>query len=648
MMKAYLDGLNRITVDVPKGYYNGITGDYYLRINGRVFSCTVSDVLDAGPHISYTLYFEAPFNVYDRMILTDRYGTPCNVRMRFIVKTEWFEEHCTSDAALGSFYAPDETVFRVWSPSAQSVFLELHDRGKTQAVTMKRQKGGVFEATVAGDLKHAVYAYIIHRNDETVRCLDPYALSSTANHETSAVIDMDEIRGIEDPGVPPAPVPVIYETNVRDLTSRSEYQDKGKFLSICTDEPAVTGMPSVCGYLEDLGITHVQFQPVHDYEGVDELVPERTYNWGYNPVSYLSLEGSYSTKPKSPYSRVTEFRRMITELHRHGLRVNIDMVFNHVFEPETNALELTCPYYYFRYRPDGTPSNGSFCGNDLDSERFMVRRLFLRAVDVLFGLYGVNGLRLDLMGILDVETVNMIREQALMYDSGALVYGEGWDMPTDLPQEKKAIIANEASMPGTGHFNDVFRDVIKGGTGDDRPWESGWLSGTYMPYEAVKNVLEGSPGIFSDPMHSINYLESHDNSTLWDKLKASCWEEDEILRKRQLLMIQVMVLAKGIPLLHAGMEYYAGKNGMTNSYCAGDEINGFDWYRCREEKDTVRAVSEIIHLRKSLDAGHMQVYCEDGIWVMDYGETKVFVNPDRDAKYHNGKEIPGLELRVER
>ena len=367
-----------------------------------------------------------------------------------------------------------------------------------------------------------------------------------------------------------------------------------------------------------------------------------TYNWGYNPLSFLVPEGSYSTDPQDPYARVTEFRKMVTALHRKGIRLTVDAVLNHVYDLQRSDLNMTVPYYYFRWNGDGTPSNGTFCGNDLDSERVMVRQLYLRTVDVLFRLYGVNGLRLDLMGILDTDTVNRIRDRALTYDRSALIYGEGWDMPTLLGQDRKASIANQAKMPGVGHFNDRFRDVIKGGTGDDRLGEKGWLSGGEYSNEEVIAVLEGSRHIFDDAGKSVNYLESHDNSTLWDKLCACSDEPKEVLRKRQVLMIKTMLLSRGIPFLHAGMEYYASKGGRTNSYCAGDAVNGFDWRRCRTEYETVKQVQEAIALRKRLNTDSLKVWTSEGLYLFDYGTVRVVLNPGEHSRKWGKSVIPAF------
>jgi len=509
---------------------------------------------------------------------------------------------------------------------------------------MTRQKGGVFAVRIEGDLKHALYMYIIVRDTESVRCCDPYALSSTADHEYSAVIDPGEIIGIEDVPLSPCSDPVIYEMNIRDLTVLSSWPGEyhGKYLSLCEEGQELDGMPCGADYLAMLGVSHVQVQPVGDFEGIDERYPEMTYNWGYNPLSFLVPEGSYSTDPQDPYARVTEFRKMVTALHRKGIRLTVDAVLNHVYDLQRSDLNMTVPYYYFRWNGDGTPSNGTFCGNDLDSERVMVRQLYLRTGDVLFVLYGVNGLRLDLMGILDTDTVNRIRDRALTYDRSALIYGEGWDMPTLLGQDRKASIANQAKMPGIGHFNDRFRDVIKGGTGDDRLGEKGWLSGGEYSNEEVIAVLEGSRHIFDDAGKSVNYLESHDNSTLWDKLCACSDEPKETLRKRQVLMIKAMLLSRGIPFLHAGMEYYASKGGRTNSYCAGDAVNGFDWRRCRTEYETVKQVQEAISLRKRLDMASLKVWTSEGLYLFDYGTVRVVLNPGEHSRRWGKSVIPAF------
>ena len=643
-MKAYLDAFDRITVIAEKYYYNGDTGGFYVRINEHAVPCSLVGRTERPDGVEYALAIDSPFSLEDRLMVADRYGAKCPVQPRFIVKTDWFEEYCTTDTQLGALYEPEGTEFRLWAPTSRSALVELHQGDTVSYHAMTRQKGGVFAVRIEGDLKHALYMYIIVRDTESVRCCDPYALSSTADHEYSAVIDPGEIMGIEDVPLSPCSDPVIYEMNIRDLTVLSSWPGEyhGKYLSLCEEGQELDGMPCGADYLAMLGVSHVQVQPVGDFEGIDERYPEMTYNWGYNPLSFLVPEGSYSTDPQDPYARVTEFRKMVTALHRKGIRLTVDAVLNHVYDLQRSDLNMTVPYYYFRWNGDGTPSNGTFCGNDLDSERVMVRQLYLRTVDVLFGLYGVNGLRLDLMGILDTDTVNRIRDRALTYDRSALIYGEGWDMPTLLGQDRKASIANQVKMPGVGHFNDRFRDVIKGGTGDDRLSEKGWLSGGEYSNEEVIAVLEGSRHIFDDAGKSVNYLESHDNSTLWDKLCACSDEPKEVLRKRQVLMIKVMLLSRGIPFLHAGMEYYASKGGRTNSYCAGDAVNGFDWRRCRTEYETVKQVQEAIALRKRLNTDSLKVWTSEGLYLFDYGTVRVVLNPGEHSRKWGKSVIPAF------
>ncbi len=387
---------------------------------------------------------------------------------------------------------------------------------------------------------------------------------------------------------------------------------KGKFLALTeagttTPDGTMTGVD----YLADLGVTHIQMLPVYDFGSVDEFNPFGSYNWGYDPVQYNVPEGSYSTDISDPYSRILELKQAIAYLHGRGMRVIMDVVYNHMHDMGASAFEKIVPGYYFRTDAEGNLSNGSFCGNDLDSTRPMFRNFLMESTRMWIEDYGFDGFRFDLMGILDIDTMNAIAEQTLAIDPNAMIYGEGWNMPTFLEDDRKATMMNHAKMPNIAHFSDIFRDKIKGATMTDRVHEVGYgtgdversldamhlLLGTVMHVNNEGNYIEP---YFSEPSQTVNYVECHDNHTLWDKLSISLKDEpDEIRVKRHKFITGLVILSQGIPFIHGGQEFLRSKEGEHNTYRSSDEINMFRWLKKDEHQEVVDYVKALIELRRT-------------------------------------------------
>ena len=613
-MKAYLDDFGRVQVCLSKDYYNGQAGGFYLTGDDGTFSdCIIRGVEEHDREMRYDLTIPAVFSFGHSYSIHESHGRHVPLQVRHIVRTAEFDRQFTYHGDdLGSFYHPDYTDFALWAPTAVHVYLRLIDRsGNAELHSMSRGEKGVFRCRVTGDLKHHLYAYLIERDGQMIESIDPYGISSDANSRHSAVIDPAVIRAIEDHGdtaVMSSPTDaVIYECSVRDMTSSKDTgtSTNGKFISLAEGGTSWKGYPTGLDYLASLGVTHVQLQPVMDFLTVDELHPERGYNWGYDPEQFFSLEGSYSTNAADPYARVVEFRKMVSAIHSRGMKVTLDVVFNHMYDVAKSPFDRIVPYYYFRYTDTGWMSNGSFCGNDLDSTRPMMRKLYLDVVRMYMKLYNIDGFRFDLMGILDVDTMNEIYRTARSIRPDVLIYGEGWDMPTALPDDQKARIYNQHRMPGIGHFNDTFRDVAKGKTGDDGKYDKGYLTGNlglaFDMCSALSGNTKGDPYFlrFDNPSQSINALETHDNATAWDKMHMCCADEPrEIRLQRQKLMIAATMTAQGIPFLHQGMEFCGSKQDESNSYNSGDTINQMNWDRMVFNHDMVVYTEKMIALRK--------------------------------------------------
>jgi len=329
---------------------------------------------------------------------------------------------------------------------------------------------------------------------------------------------------------------VIYELHVRDfsIAESSGILNKGKFLGF-TEEGTLSPdrLKTGIDHLKELGITHVHLLPVNDFVTVDEEKPNDKYNWGYDPQHFQALEGSYSTDPSNGTTRINEFKRLVKALHDNGIGVILDVVFNHTYFARESVFNQTVPGYFYRQKEDGTFSNASGCGNEIASERYMVRKYIIDTLKYWIEEYHIDGFRFDLMGILDVKTMQKIREKLDKVDSGIILYGEGWAADqSPMPEDFRAVKRNTSQLKGIGSFNDDFRDALKGNHGDKR--SKGFVSGQVLREEALKfgitaavyhpqinyNYIESVHSAWaSEPSQCINYVSCHDNYTLWDKLK---------------------------------------------------------------------------------------------------------------------------------
>lgn len=611
-MSAYLDDFGKITLWMNKNFYGGRSDNFYLVAEGGFLkNLVVSGVEEHESKIKYQLIAPADIEFGKNYKVRETHGLAVPLEIRLIVGTEEFNHMFYYDGDdLGANYHRMYTDFAVWAPTAISITLQTHVNGITYTYPMERMEKGVWRMRVIGDLKNATYCYLVERNGVVVKALDPYALSSSGNAEMSAVIDtsvLEDIPMCKVEGHVNGVDAILYEASVRDMTSShlTGTKTNGKYVSLCEEDTHYNALPTGLNYLSKLGITHIQLMPVHDFCTVDEFHPEKNYNWGYDPMQYLSLEGSYSTNPDDPYARMKELKQLVCAMHKHGIRVNLDVVYNHTYDVDSSCFNGVLPYYYYRYNEGGYLSNGSFCGNDFASDKPMVRKYLVHVIETLMRLYDVDGFRFDLMGILDVTTMNEIRDAAEKIKADVMIYGEGWDLPTVLDYKKKASIMNQNVMPHIAHFNDYFRDVVKGKTSDDQQYSRGYITGdteqAFSFLSAITANVMSYPLFkrFEQPDETINNVETHDNATTWDKMHACCNNEDRQTRiKRQKMMILTTLLSQGIPFIHAGCEFCATKNDNSNSYNAGDDINQMDWERAGYYTNVIEYTKKCIALRK--------------------------------------------------
>lgn len=604
-MKAYAVAFDEIRVYLSKGYYNGISSQFYIKnIENDELIPLNGDSLNNSSQDGFQEYvFHTNFTMGKVYKVVDAYGLSCYLDFSKLSMCEEFDELYFYDHNdLGNQYTKEKTTFKVWAPLATGVILKVMKwNGETELFPMKRQKKGVYFVEVCEDLELEQYVYLIRHTNSYEVTLDPYAYSSSSNGRASIIVDLEKVpcRQFDLPVLEKMTDMVIYETSVRDfsMSSTSGMKNKGKFLAFTELNTSTdSGNPTGLDYLSCLGITHLQLMPIADFATVDEKNPLELYNWGYDPLAYNVTEGSYVTDPDDGYMRMTEAQRMVEALHSRGIRVVMDVVFNHMHDVNINALERTVPYYFFRRNEDGSLSNGSWCGNDLNTTALMCRKYILDMCRRWQVLYGIDGFRFDLMGIIDQETMKLVDAQGKALDPSFVVYGEGWNMPTALDEEMRTTIQNNLKTPYIGFFNDFFRDTLRG---TNQMETKGYFSGdTYKTNDAMKAIC--NLDMFAKITQSINYVECHDNATCYDKLQISNYDESEKIRKRRSrLMMAAVILSQGVPFLHSGQEFFRTKGGLSNTYNAGDQVNALDWNRKDMEIDTTQFVQFLIHLRKN-------------------------------------------------
>lgn len=604
-MKAYAVAFDEIRVYLSKGYYNGISSQFYIKnIENDELIPLNGDSLNNSSQDGFQEYvFHTNFTMGKVYKVVDAYGLSCYLDFSKLSMCEEFDELYFYDHNdLGNQYTKEKTTFKVWAPLATGVILKVMKwNGETELFPMKRQKKGVYFVEVCEDLELEQYVYLIRHTNSYEVTLDPYAYSSSSNGRASIIVDLEKVpcRQFDLPVLEKMTDMVIYETSVRDfsMSSTSGMKNKGKFLAFTELNTSTdSGNPTGLDYLSCLGITHLQLMPIADFATVDEKNPLELYNWGYDPLAYNVTEGSYVTDPDDGYMRITEAQRMVEALHSRGIRVVMDVVFNHMHDVNINALERTVPYYFFRRNGDGSLSNGSWCGNDLNTTALMCRKYILDMCRRWQVLYGIDGFRFDLMGIIDQETMKLVDAQGKALDPSFVVYGEGWNMPTALDEEMRTTIQNNLKTPYIGFFNDFFRDTLRG---TNQMETKGYFSGdTYKTNDAMKAIC--NLDMFAKITQSINYVECHDNATCYDKLRISNYDESEKIRKRRSrLMMAAVILSQGVPFMHSGQEFFRTKGGLSNTYNAGDQVNALDWNRKDMEIDTTQFVQFLIHLRKN-------------------------------------------------
>lgn len=544
------------------------------------------------------------------------------------------------DGELGVFISGDSTSFSVWAPEADDVTLRLYrvqEDEPCDEIPMKIGGDGVWRYVYPKRLDGLYYTYCFTYGADTRECIDINAKASGANGLRGYIADFsrtdpDNWEREEYVTLDSPTDAVIYELSVRDFSADPSSQiapsSRGRFVAF-TDlySRLPSGEPTCLGHIKKLGVTHVHLLPIFDFEGVDETVPQESYNWGYNPSNYNIPEGSYSQDPVDPELRITELKSLVQALHREGIGVVMDVVYNHTYRTADSCFSITYPKYYYRQDHQGHYSNGSGCGNELASERAMARKYIIDSVLWWAKEYKIDGFRFDLMAVLDIDTINEIADRLRVINPSVLLYGEGWTGGASvLPYDKSASKNNARWAPQYAFFNDNYRDAIKGDTFRDE--DLGYISGNYHFRQSVITGLLGSAGWAGSPCQIINYCEAHDNLTVWDKLALSvggCHDEDR--KKMSRLAMALVMLAQGVPFLHAGQEFLRSKpldNGRFdhNSYKSADSVNSLKWYKLNENLRESEYCRGLIEFRKAHPILRMRSF-----WDIEHA-AEVLSSPD--------------------
>lgn len=541
---------------------------------------------------------------------------------------------------LGAVYSPKMTRFKVWAPEAESVKLNLYKQGEGDNLieqhVMKKSVNGTYVFEKQGDCNGIYYTYTVVNHGEEQEAVDPYTKAAGVNGQRGMVINLAktnpqgfELDGYRNPEhITDA---IIYEGSVRDFTmdESSGVFHNGKFLGL-TEANTTNhfGEATALDYISGLGVTHVQILPAFDFETVDEKNQKAQYNWGYDPDNYNVPEGSYAVSPYDGTVRIQEMKQMVLALHSRGIGVIMDVVFNHTYRRDDSNLQKIVPGYYYRSDETGY-TDGSGCGNEVASDRPMVQKLIVDSLIYWAKEYHIDGFRFDLMGVLDIDTMNVIAERLKEIRPDIYLYGEGWNGgPSSLAEEKRAFKASAKKMPGIGMFNDDIRDTIKGSVFYDD--HLGFVNGGTHLENALRYGITGAvahPQVDYDaygskpwakePGQSINYVSCHDNYTLWDKLSVSCPEASEEKKKAMnRLCAAIVFTSQGVPFIQAGEEFLRSKplpekKGFAeNSYNMPDTVNSIKWDNIHEYPDMIAYYKGLMALRKAHPVFRMQSEAE--------------------------------------
>lgn len=537
---------------------------------------------------------------------------------------------CTGNSALAQtfnevVYSPKSTTFSLTtSPDVKKVDVVISDNDSDTAQqlvkSMKRVGAGKWKLTVKNDLKGKYYVFSVYNQAQPDHTPGLFAKAVGVNGKRGVIVDLKDTDpdGWADDVRPELKNPcdlIIYEMHHRDFSMdmSSGIKNKGKFLALTE--------PAAISHLRRLGVNAVHILPSFDFASIDESKPDvAQYNWGYEPLNYNVPEGSYSTNAADPKARIREFKQMVQALHKAGIRVILDVVYNHTFDINGSNFQKTYPDYFFRKNAEGKYSDGSGCGNETASDKELMREFMKESVAYWVNEYHIDGFRFDLMGVHDIETMNEIHDVVAQIDPTIYIYGEGWSAGScAYPQDKLATKANTCELNGIGAFGDDMRDALRGPFSDDT--KGGFLAGVPGQEESIKFGIAGAishPQIdmtkvnyskvpwTNEPSQMVAYVSCHDDMCLTDRLRSSIpYIGDDELIRLDLLAQTAVLTSQGVPFILSGEEMLRDKKGVHNSYRSPDSINRLDWNNLKRYPQVFDYYAGLISLRKQHPAFRM-------------------------------------------
>ena len=597
-----------------------------IKISKREIRYILSDTM---PDLSKSYYCKVTFKKSKNTLIN-------LIDISKLYKTLQFKEKYTYNGMLGAIYSREKTIFRVWSPISKDIKLRIYDCGTPsiydgsdayQEYQMIASVNGTWEVTLNGDYEGKYYTYAVtnsyYKNQEVV---DPYAKSTGINGLRGMVVDFSKTNpeGWENVKIHPydAKQLTVYETHIVDLSISASWGGNPKNAKLYKGfyeegtKYTENGITVSTGFdhIKELGVNTVQILPFFDHTN-DEREEHRVFNWGYNPLNYNTLEGSYSSNPYDGYVRIKEFKELVMAYNKAGINIIMDVVYNHVNDLNKCNFDVLMPKYYFRYTENG-PSDGSACGNETASDMPMFRKFMIDSTEFWAKEYKLAGFRFDLMGIHDIETMRLLSLNLhTNVSENITVYGEPW-AGGSVALDSDNIAANQAAMrlfDGYGCFNDKLRDaLIKGGL--NSPDKRGWITDSNKVIkEDLKDILKGMVGTVADstePNKCVNYVTCHDNYTLYDRIKAAGIEDEKVVKKMAVLANSVVFTSQGISFMLAGEEMLRTKYGNENSYNASYKVNEMDYSLKIKNIDVFKNYQKLVSLKKE---GNLFSFDEDNM-----------------------------------
>ncbi|WP_443662107.1 type I pullulanase [Clostridium sp.] len=622
-ISAKLDDLKNIAIEtkVSFPFASADAQDFIVKSNGKALKINkvTSNKVTSGVTTVANIELSDNVKLNEKLTISMKNFAEKEVVFGNVMRSASFEKMFNYEGTdLGNTYSTSKTSFRVWAPTANDVTLVTYkhwnDKTGTE-IKMNKSEKGTWTFDLNGNQSDIFYTYKVNIKGVWNEAVDPYARSVAANGDKGAVVDLKKTdpkiwKPTEKPDFSNLTDAIIYELHVRDFSidSNSGIKNKGKFLAFTElGTKGSDGNTTGIDYIKALGVTHVELMPVFDYSTVNETSNKPQFNWGYNTKNYNAPEGSYSTNPYNPITRVKELKQAVQALHDNGLRVNIDVAYDHMYSGAKSNFNKIVPGYYFR-----TNSNESGYGNTIASENVMARKFIVDSVVYWAKEYNLDGFKFDQMGLIDVATMNEVRKKLSNINPSILILGDGADKGTTLSPDAKANTQNASKMTEISQFNDEIRDGLIGSVFS--PKAKGFVNGALHKETDVKkgivggidysNIIETYGDI--EPVQVVNYAEAHANNTLWDKLGLTNVNDSNEIKIKMHKMTDSMILtSQGIPFFQAGQEFLRTKAGVKNSYKASDNVNKIDWTRESKNIETVDYFKGLIELRKAHPAFRM-------------------------------------------